>query len=118
MLVDTSVWIDHLRRRNTKLFSQLENGQVECHPFVIGELACGSLRRRAEILALLNALPRVQEAGHDEVLALMESRRLMGRGLGWIDVHLIASALVSRTSLWTLDKRLAACARAIGVGFE
>ncbi|MFQ5720182.1 MAG: type II toxin-antitoxin system VapC family toxin [Acidobacteriota bacterium] len=115
MLVDTSVWIDHLRRRNAKLASKLQNGEVECHPFVIGELACGNLRRRGEILSLLNALPQVQQAQHDEALALMESRRLMGRGLGWIDIHLIASALVSRTSLWTSDKRLAACAQALGL---
>lgn len=114
MLVDTSVWIDHLRRGNAKLASHLEHGEVECHPFVIGELACGNLCQRAEILALLNALPQVRQAEHTEVLVLIESRHLMGRGLGWIDVHLIASALVSRTSLWTLDKRLAACARKVG----
>ena len=98
--------------------SQLENGEVECHPFVIGELACGNLRRRAEILSLLNALPQVHQVEHDEVLTLMESRRLMGRGLGWIDGHLIASALLSRTPLWTLDKRLTASARTVGVAFE
>jgi hypothetical protein len=118
MLVDTSVWVDHLRRGNARLGSCLENGEVECHPFVIGELACGNLKNRAELLELLAALPRVLEADHDEVLAFIESKRLMGRGLGWVDAHLLVSALLSRTSLWTLDKRLAAEARALQICFE
>jgi hypothetical protein len=117
MLVDTSVWVDHLRRGNARLESCLENGEVECHPFVIGELACGNLRNRAEVLQLLAALPRVLAADHEEVLAFVESKRLMGRGLGWVDAHLLVSALLSRTSLWTLDKRLAAEASALQIGF-
>ena len=118
MLVDTSVWIDHLRRGNAQLASRLENGEVESHPLVVGELACGILKRRSEILSLLGSLPQVIEAEHDEVLSLVESRRLSGRGLGWIDVHLLASALLQRTTLWTLDKRLAEQARRLGVLFE
>jgi hypothetical protein len=117
-LVDTSVWVDHLRRGNATLASRLHKGEVECHPFVIGELACGNLRRRAELLSLLDALPRVPQAGHDEVLAFVASKHLMGRGLGWVDVHLLASALLGRTSLWTLDRRLAAQARVLEVAFE
>jgi predicted nucleic acid-binding protein len=117
-LVDTSVWVDHLRRGNARLRSCLDGGEVECHPFVIGELACGTLKNRAELLELLSALPRVLEAEHDEALAFIESRRLMGRGLGWVDTHLLVSALVTRTSLWTLDKRLAAEARALRIGFD
>jgi len=118
MLVDTSVWVDHLRRGNARLGACLENGEVECHPFVIGELACGSLKQRAELLELLAALPRVLEAEHDEVLAFIEWKRLMGRGLGWVDAHLLVSALLSRTSLWTLDKHLAAEARALQICFD
>jgi hypothetical protein len=118
MLVDTSVWVDHLRRGNARLESCLEIGEVECHSFVIGELACGRLKKRTELLELLAALPRVLEANHDEVLAFIESKRLMGRGLGWVDTHLLASALLSRTSLWTLDRRLATEARALQVCFD
>ena len=118
MLVDTSVWIDHLRQGSARLASRLENGEVESHPFVIGELACGNLRRRNEILSLLGSLPRVTEADHDEVLSLVESRRLNGGGLGWVDVHLLASTMLGRTSLWTLDRPLAEQARRLGVLFE
>ena len=118
MLVDTSVWIDHLRRGNEQLASHLRNAEVECHPFVIGELSCGHLRLRTEILARLGSLPQAILAEHDEVLALVESRDLMGRGLGWVDVHLLASAMLGRTSLWTLDRRLRAQARHLGVSFE
>lgn len=118
MLVDTSVWVDHLRRGNDKLGVYLASGEVECHPFVIGELACGSLKNRAELLELLAALPRVVEVEHREVMACIESKRLIGRGLGWVDMHLLTSALMSRTSLWTLDKRLAAEARALDICFD
>lgn len=118
MLVDTSVWIDHLRRGNARLAARLEAGDVECHPFIIGELACGSLRRRREVLSLLSALPRVSEAAHEEVLVLVESGRLLRRGLGWVDVHLLASALLSDTVIWTLDRTLGAAARRLGIGFE
>ena len=117
MLVDTSVWIDHLRRGNRCLVSYLENGEVESHPFIVGELACGTLKRRAEILALLSTLPRVVEADHDEVLTLVDAERLNGRGLGWVDAHLLASAVLSGTTLWTLDKRLAGQAKKLAVVF-
>jgi len=118
VLVDTSVWIDHLRRGNARLALHLANGDVEGHPFVVGEVACGNLSRRHEILSLLGSLPQVIAAEHDEVLALLETNRLFGHGLGWVDVHLLASAKLSRTTLWTLDKRLAGPARALAVSFE
>jgi predicted nucleic acid-binding protein len=110
MLVDTSVWVDHLRRSNPTLVGLLEQTQVWTHQFVIGELACGNLAQRAKILALLSALPRAPMADHDETLAFVEAHHLMGRGLGWIDVHLLASARLARVPFWTLDKRLAAVA--------
>lgn len=115
MLVDTSVWVDHLRRGNAKLAERLERAEVSCHPFIIGELACGRLRNRETILSLLQALPRVPTADHHEVLAFVAAYRLMGAGIGWIDAHLLASAKLAGTAIWSLDKRLAAAARKLGV---
>jgi predicted nucleic acid-binding protein len=109
-LVDTSVWIDHLRRGNDRLAALLEEGGVGCHHFVIGELACGTLRSREELLSLLKALPQVPLAEHEEVLKFVAERQLSGRGLGWIDMHLLASALIGKCNVWTLDKALQAVA--------
>ena len=115
ILVDTSVWVDHLRRGNPRLASLLEEAQVLCHPFVIGELACGNLRNRREILRLLAALPAVPQADGSEVLHLVESHHLYGLGLGWVDAHLLASCLLSDSELWTLDEPLRAAARKLAV---
>jgi predicted nucleic acid-binding protein len=108
ILADTSVWIDHLRNGNASLTHSLQNAQVVTHPFVIGELACGNLRMRQQILSLLSRLPTVTPVSHDEALHFLESRSLSGKGLGWIDVHLIAAAVTARIPLLTLDRRLAA----------
>lgn len=110
ILVDTSVWVDHLRRRNERLGSLLLDGQVLGHPSVLGEVALGNLRRRDEILGLLSELPRARAATDDEVLAFIERHALHGSGVGWVDVHLLAAAALSRASLWTLDRRLATVA--------
>lgn len=115
MLVDTSVWIDHLRKKNTALVQLLDNMQVSIHPFVIGELACGHLANREEFLELLAAMPMVATVSHEEVLAFIMARRLMGRGLGWIDMHLLASASLANVALWTVDKRLSVVARELGL---
>ena len=109
-LVDTSVWVDHLRHGNRRLGALLDEGHVCCHRFVVGELACGTLRNREEVLGLLTALPATPMAEHEEVLALINHRRLAGRGLGWVDMHLLASALLAPCALWTLDRALAAAA--------
>ncbi len=106
ILVDTSVWVDHLRRGNSALVASLESGEVTTHPFVIGELACGHIRARRQVLALLAGLPKVNAPSHDEVLHFLHARKLEGLGLGWIDVHLLASAALSGLLLWTLDRRL------------
>ena len=106
VLVDTSVWVSHLREGNAGLADLLNNGEVVCHPFIIGELACGNLKNRTTILSLLESLPTTIAAEHEEVLVFIESNRLMGKGLGYVDVHLITSALLTRVSIWTLDKRL------------
>jgi predicted nucleic acid-binding protein len=106
VLVDTSVWVSHLRETNSGLTNLLDGAEVVCHPFVIGELACGNLKNRTTILSLLEALPTSQEVGHDEILTFIEAHKLMGKGLGYIDIHLLASAVLTGVSLWTLDRRL------------
>jgi len=113
ILVDTSVWIDHLRDGNANLQALLQESEVLVHPFVIGELACGTLKNRAEILRLLKELPRAPLAEDAEVLSLLETCRLWGRGVGWIDVHLLASTLLSHSRIWTLDKQLSVLASAM-----
>ncbi|OFW26802.1 MAG: ribonuclease [Acidobacteria bacterium RIFCSPLOWO2_02_FULL_65_29] len=111
ILVDTSVWVDHLREGAPALAAALEQGNVLMHPFVLGELACGNLKNRGEVLRLLDDLPGAPMATDAEVLDLIKRRALMGRGMGYIDVHLLASvALAGTAQLWTRDKRLAAVA--------
>ena len=114
-LADTSVWVDHLRYEGHPLAALLDEGGVLCHPFVVGELACGSLSNRDRFLSLLGALPQVKVAEHQEVLQLVGVRGVHGRGLGWIDMHLLASALLDGCALWTLDKRLEEVAAELGV---
>lgn len=114
-LVDTSVWVEHLRRGSPRLGALLRDEEVLSHPFVVGELACGNLRNRGEILTLLAALPEARVAEHHEVLHLVESARLFGRGLGWVDAHLLAAALMSRCGLWTLDRPLHRAAVTLGI---
>jgi predicted nucleic acid-binding protein len=119
ILVDTSLWIDHLRGGNEKLKDLLGKGLVLSHSMVIGELACGHLDHRSSILRWLSELPRAREASHGEVLQLIEQRQLMNRGIGWVDAHLLAATLLSPSArLWTLDRRLAAVARELGVAPE
>jgi predicted nucleic acid-binding protein len=111
MIVDTSVWVDHFRRGDSGLSALLIREEVECHPFIIGELACGSLHRRSEVLSLIQRLPQVPVGSHNEVLTFVEHHRLMGRGIGWIDAHLLASASLAGSRLWTRDRRLSEAAR-------
>jgi predicted nucleic acid-binding protein len=117
ILVDTSVWVEHLRRGSSQLAALLEAADVACHPFVVGELACGRLRQRSEILALLAALPIVPVTEHHEVLSFLEANELPGSGIGWVDAHLLASASLVRTPIWTLDRRMASVARALDLAF-
>ena len=115
ILVDTSVWIEHFRVGNRVLGEILDRALALTHPFVIGELACGNLKNRTRILSDLRALPSADAASHEEVLRLVEERKLWGRGIGWIDGHLLASSLLSSCQLWTLDRQLAEVARKAGV---
>ena len=116
ILVDTSVWIDHLRRGEPSLAALLLNTQVLIHPLVIGELAMGNLARREEALRWLSDLPQAVVATDDDVMSLITREALYGRGIGYVDAHLLASTrLTSDAHLWTLDKRLAEVATAMGV---
>ena len=111
LLADTSVWVDHFRNGNSTLADQLQDGQVWMHPFILGELSCGNLPQRKSTLEDLASLPAVTSASDEEVLEMIESHRLFGRGLGWIDAHLLAAARLSHCRFWTLDRRLADVAR-------
>ncbi len=115
ILVDTSVWVSHLRKSEPRLAVLLTDGLVLVHPFVIGEIACGNLRNRNTVLRNLQALPLALTAGQSEVLHLIERHRLWGRGIGWVDAHLLASARLTGCRLWTLDRRLDAAARLLGL---
>jgi predicted nucleic acid-binding protein len=110
ILVDTSIWIDHLRSGSPALAALLQNEVVCTHDFVIGELACGNLRNRAEVLGLLQSLPRLSAATEDETLFFIEQQHVMGRGIGYIDAHLLAAAVIRDIPIWTKDKRLLAIA--------
>jgi predicted nucleic acid-binding protein len=116
ILVDTSVWVDHLRARNKVLAGLLDAGMIVAHPFVIGELALGNLRQRDVVLAALSDLPPVRIATDAEVLHFIGGHELSGRGIGYVDVHLLAAArLTAGTTLWTNDKRLQAIAHQLGL---
>lgn len=116
ILVDTSVWVDHLRGGDVALAGLLDQGRVLMHPFVIGEIACGSLRDRSTLLGLLQDLPAAPVAGPDEVLGFIEARQLHGKGIGYVDAHLLASAaLMAGACLWTRDKRLEAIAHRLAL---
>ena len=118
VLVDTSVWINHLRRANRNLIALLERSLVVAHPFVIGELACGTLRHREEILRWLRLLPSAIVADDDEVLAMIEIELLWGKGIGWVDAHLAASARLAGGRLWTADKQLHRVSTELAIAYE
>ena len=107
VLVDTSVWIDHLRKSDNRLVDLLEHNRVLIHPFVVGELACGKLKNRQELLGLLGDLPAAVLASDDEVITFIDNHSLMGQGIGYIDAHLLAATkLNAETCLWTRDRNL------------
>ncbi len=114
ILADTSIWVDHLRSGDALLEELLNTAEVLCHPFVIGEIAMGNLRRREFILEDMRNLPRATVAGDEEVLAFIERRRLFGLGLGYVDAHLLAAVqLTLGAKLWTRDRRLDSAARGL-----
>lgn len=118
VLVDRSVWIDHLHRRDPNLVALLRSARVIMHSAVLGELACGKIAQRQEFLSLWSELPRAVEMSATEALNLIEGRRLWGRGLAWVDIHLIGSALLSRASIWTRDRVLRQSATQLRISFD
>ena len=119
ILVDTSVWIDHLRAGEPLLVELLDTHRILIHPFILGELACGNLTNRTKVLSLLRKLPNVRFATDEEVLFFIERRGLMGKGIGYIDAHLLAAvALTGTVLLWTRDKRLEAVAQSMSLAFK
>jgi predicted nucleic acid-binding protein len=118
ILVDTSAWVNHLRSGDEGLVDLLNATQVLMHAFVLGELACGNLRQRAELLRLLKNLPQAAVARDEEVLFFIERRGLMGRGIGYVDAHLLAAvALDGGARLWTRDRRLQTLAEELGMAY-
>ena len=118
IVVDTSVWVDHFRKGAPGLVSALEESDVLMHPFVLGEIACGNLANRSEVLPLLGDLPLAPIAADAEALAFIENHALMGRGIGYVDVHLLASVvLAGDAKIWTRDRRLAFVANDMGLSY-
>ena len=115
ILVDTSVWIDHLHSGNRELVGLLNDGRVLAHPFVLGELALGNLRQRGVVLEDLRGLPQAIVADHEEVVQLIERHRLFGLGIGYVDAHLLAAARLSNAAVWTRNKRLHAVCRRLAL---
>ncbi len=119
ILVDTTVWVDHLRTGDPALLELLEAGAVVTHPYVIGEIALGSLRQRSIVLDALESLPKAPTASHDEILVFIREARLFSIGIGLIDVHLLAAArLLPGCRFWTRDRRLATAAERLGVAYQ
>ncbi|MCX5814058.1 MAG: type II toxin-antitoxin system VapC family toxin [Proteobacteria bacterium] len=118
VLVDTSVWVSHLRAGNKELIALLNNGDVMCHPFIVGELACGNIKNRTSILSLLQLLPMAVQVENEEALHFIETNSLMGKGLGYADIHLSASAVLSGVPIWTLDKSLAKISEKLNIGYS
>lgn len=118
ILVDTSVWIDHLRNNSPALQRLLDNDLVVCHPLVIGEIACGNMKHRSEVIESLAVLPTTPIIEYQEVMTFIETHKLFGQGLGWIDIHLLASTMLQHVTLWTLDQPLRNAARRLRCHFE
>ncbi len=118
ILVDTSIWVTHLRQGSRQLEKLLMDAEVMCHPFIIGELACGNLKNRNEIISLLQSLPMASAIEFDEFLFFIDRNQLMGKGIGFVDIHLLASAQLTGVPLWTADKKLKSAANQLDLAFK
>ncbi len=118
VITDTSIWVTHLRQGSRQLEKLLIDAEVMCHPFIIGELACGNLKNRNEIISLLQSLPMAPIIEFDEFIFFIERNQLMGIGIGFVDVHLLASAQLTGIPLWTADKRLKSAATKLDLAYR
>ena len=118
VIVDTSIWVRHLRQGDQHLEKLLLDAEVACHPLILGELACGNIKNRREILSLLQSLPMAPTIDLDEFLHFIDQNQLMGKGIGYVDVHLLASARLAGAPLWTSDKRLRSVAIDLTVVYQ
>jgi predicted nucleic acid-binding protein len=118
VLVDTSVWIDHFNKRNDHLVDLLNAGKVNTHEYIIGEISCGNISNRDEIINLLRSLPCTLSVTQEEILDFIANQYLYGNGVGYIDIHLLASALISNVKLWTRDKKLNLVANELNVAYK
>lgn len=118
VLVDTSIWVDHLRKGNRHLEKLLLDAEVTCHSFVIGELACGNIKNRSEILTLLQSLPTIPTIDLDEYLYFIDQNLLYGFGIGFVDIHLLASAKLTDITIWTADKKLNDAAIKLNISYR
>jgi len=117
ILVDTSVWIDHFRQKNDNLTSLLYRGTVQIHEFIIGELAIGNLKNRNPILDLLESVPKLKKLSHDEFMFFVDKYSLFGRGVGFVDIHLLAATKMANIKIWTLDKNLLKIAEEMNLNY-
>ena len=118
VLVDTSVWINHFRTSDRHLEKLLVHGEVSCHPHIIGELSCGNIKNRQEIISLLQKLPQAPLIEFDEFLYFVAQKKLHGKGIGFVDIHLLASAKLGQIPLWTADKRLQYASADLNLKYE
>ena len=118
VMVDTSIWVDHLREGSHHLEELLLDTKVVCHPFIVGELACGNIKNRNEFLSLIQTLPVAPVIDLNEFLYFVDQNRLMGKGIGFVDIHLLASALLSEIPLWTSDKKLKSVLTELNIAYK
>ena len=118
VMVDTSIWVDYLRKGRHHLEKLLLDTKVVCHPFIVGELACGNIKNRNKFLSLIQTLPVTPVIDLDEFLYFIDQNRLMGKGIGFVDIHLLASALLSEMPLWTSDKKLKSVSIELNIAYK
>ena len=118
VLVDTSVWIDHFRRGNNQLVKLLNRGDVFCHEMIIGEIACGTFKNRSEILSRLKLLPHSMHVRHEEILLFIEQNQIIGHGLGYIDVTLLVSSILTSIPIWSLDKKMSQFSKSLRINYS